>query len=391
MTFYTKLRDCLIAAAFLFTPMLFAVPDHKPAYIAFDVPDSVATYPLSINGSMTVTGYYVGKSGGPHGFVRDEEGRITRFDVSGSTSTMPVSINQAGEIAGTYITGSTSPIPGIPQGFVRSAEGTMTLFGDMIAPYGVSNRGGFQGNPVQVNVDGEVVGNFPYPDAAPSVFTRSRSGALQAFSLSFGASYPTIATGLNAGGAVIGYSSSESLVDAQGFLWTGQGPVPTPGSSVTTSISVSGSTGTFPTSINADGSIVGCYSIDANAGKQFAPLALTYHDFLREPDGTITTLSIPGTIPACLANENREFGITIVSPATTVINHEGTIVGTYINTAKLPAGFIRKTDGRLTTFTHSSGSMTMPTAVNDQDVITGYFAEGIEIRGFLLLPDDCAR
>jgi hypothetical protein len=231
-----------------------------------------------------------------------------------------------------------------------------------------------------------VVGNFPYPNVAPSVFVRSRSGVLQAFTLSDGAEYPTVATGLNASGAVLGFSSSESILYAQGFLWSGQGPVPSPISGTITSISVPGSTGTFPTGINGGGAIVGCYSINTNP--MFAPLALTYFDFWREPDGTINTLSVPGTVPPCLGSVNEPTGVTIVSPATIVINHEDTIVGTYMSASDMPAGFIQKKDGKLTTFIHPNSSMTMPTGVNNRDVVTGYFAQGTQIKGFVRLPDD---
>jgi hypothetical protein len=384
MTFPSNLRYCLSITVCLLTPMLFAAQDHKPAYVSFEVPDSVATYPLSINDKMTITGYYVSKSGLTHGFVRDEDGVITTFDVPGSSSTSPVSINYAGEITGTYLTSSASPMPGIPQGFIRSPEGKITLFGDTISPYGSGSRP-FDANPVKVNVDGEVVGNFPYPNAAPSVFIRSRSGVLQAFSLSDGAEYPTVATGLNASGEVLGYASSEGIIYAQGFLWSGQGPVPSPFSGTTTLISVPGSMGTFPTGINGGGVIVGCYSI--NTSPMFAPPALTYFDFWREPDGTITTLSVPATVPSCLANVDELTGVTIVSPATIVINHEDTIVGTYMNTANMPAGFIQKKDGKLITFTYPNASMTMPAAVNNRNIVTGYFAHETKIKGFLRLPD----
>jgi hypothetical protein len=84
-------------------------------------------------------------------------------------------------------------------------------------------------------------------------------------------------------------------------------------------------------------------------------------------------------------------GVTIVSPATIVINHEGTIVGTYSNAANLPAGFIQKKDGKLTTSIHPGASMTMPTAVNNHDVIVGYFVKGTETKGFIRLPDECEK
>jgi hypothetical protein len=380
MTPSAKLRYCLAtAAACALSSLLSAAENRKPVYQEFAVPDSIATYPLSINAQRTITGYYVTTDGVTHGFVRDEDGVITKFDVPGSTSTRPDSINRAGEITGTYITGPTDPIAGIPQGFVRSAEGKITLFGNTVN-LGGSNRS-FNANPAQVNVDGEVAGNLPYPLAAPGVFVRSRKGVVQVFSLSIGASYPTVATGLNAGGAVVGYTSSDDR-HFQGFLWSGQGPVPSPFSGNLTSISVSGSTATFPTALNAEGTVVGCYSI----ANPVLPNSLTYYDFLYESDGTITTLAIPGTVPYCGYSGNEETGVYNVTPRTITLNGEGTIVGTYTNAAKVPVGFIQKKDGKLTTFTHPNATMTMPTAINNQDVIIGYFAKGTNIKGFLRLP-----
>ena len=59
-----------------------------------------------------------------------------------------------------------------------------------------------------------------------------------------------------------------------------------------------------------------------------------------------------------------------------------------MNAANMPAGFIQKKDGKLRTFTHPNASMTMPTAVNNRDVVIGYFARGTRISGFIRLPDD---
>ena len=51
------------------------------------MPDSRATYPLSINEVTTVTGYYISNSGVSSGFVRYQDGQIITFDVPGSTAT----------------------------------------------------------------------------------------------------------------------------------------------------------------------------------------------------------------------------------------------------------------------------------------------------------------
>jgi len=131
--FSGKICCCLGAAVCVLSPLLIAAAqEQKPVYQSFEVSGSVATYPLSINARMTVTGYYISKSGGTHGFVREGDGTVSRFDVAGSSSTRPDSINFAGEITGTYIAGANSPIPGMPQGFVRDADGKITVFGKSV-------------------------------------------------------------------------------------------------------------------------------------------------------------------------------------------------------------------------------------------------------------------
>jgi hypothetical protein len=35
--------------------------------------------------------------------------------------------------------------------------------------------------------------------------------------------------------------------------------------------------------------------------------------------------------------------------------------------------------------------MTMPTAINNRNVIAGYFAKGTDIKGFIRLPEDCDK
>ena len=123
----------------------------------------------------------------------------------------------------------------------------------------------------------------------PWYFSARQPALSSTSALSLGAHYSTVATGLSAGGAIVGYASSQSLNLAEGFLWSGQGPPPNPGDGFTP-ITVAGSTGTFPTGINAHGTIVGCY---ADGG--------LYHYFVRARDGVVKTLYLPGTVPNCIA------------------------------------------------------------------------------------------
>jgi hypothetical protein len=338
--------------------------ESTPSLISFQVPNSPATYPLSINEAATVTGYYINKSGGSSGFVRYEDGQIITFNVPGSVATIPLSINTAGTITGYY------DLPGnIPQGFVRTPEGKVTTFGN---PATTANPASFWAQPVAINVAGEIIGNYPDAALASSVFLRSAAGVVLNFTLSLGAHYSTVATGLNAGGAIVGYASSQSLNLAEGFLWSGQGPPPNPGGGFTP-ITVAGSTGTFPTGINADGTIVGCYAAGG-----------LYHYFVRARDGLVKTLYLPGTVPNCIAVFTP--GFIAVVPQTILVNDQGTIIGYTTNAAQIATAFIRLESGVTTTFNYPGSKQTIPTSINNCDMITGYYSQGSQIAGFLRQP-----
>lgn len=335
------------------------------SFLTFQV-KSQATYPLSINEAGTVAGYYVDQSGLTHGFVRYHNGSIATFDVPGSLLTVALSINTAGVVTGYYEVPSTSkPVYGIPQGFVRGVNAEITTFGNGLQ---------FSAQPVSVNVAGEIIGNYPGTGLGSIVFVRSVTGAVSTFSLSLGSHYSTIATGSNAGGAVVGYDSSQSLSLAQGFLWAGQGGLPTFAGGFTP-IVVSGSTGTFPTAVNADGAVVGCYSTGA-----------VYHDFLRYRYGLIETLAIPGTVPGCIAGFTYASGLFNVVPPSITLNDQGTITGYYNSTTNSSTAFILSEDGTMTTFIYPGSQQTIPTSINNLDVITGYYVVGTDIAGFIREP-----
>jgi hypothetical protein len=338
--------------------------ESQPPLISFQVPDSRATYPLSINEAATVTGYYISNSGVSSGFVRYEDGQIITFDVPGSVATIPVSINTAGDITGYYNLPSD-----IPQGFVRTPEGKITTFGN---PVTTASASSFWAQPVAINVAGEIIGNYPDVALASLVFLRSAAGVVLTFSLSLGDHYSTVATGLSAGGAIVGYASSQSLDLAEGFLWSGQGPPPNPGEGFTP-ITVAGSTGTFPTGINADGTIVGCYAAGG-----------LYHYFVRARDGVVKTLYLPGIVPNCIAAFAP--GFIAVVPQTILVNDQGTIIGYTTNAAQIATAFIRLEDGVFTTFNYPGSKQTIPTSINNCDVITGYYSQGSEIVGFIREP-----
>ena len=202
----------------------------------------------------------------------------------------------------------------------------------------------------------------------------SPAGTLQTFSITIGAAYSTILTGVNGVGAVVGYGGSDDIAAAQGLLWNGQAPLPTPGSGYT-AISFPGSTGTFPTGINGQGKIVGCYSIGT-----------VFYDFIRASDGTFTTLSPSGTVPSCAAAFaiNPE-GLYDVLPASVSLNNEGTVIG-YTTHAGLTSGFVRFSGGRIVPFVIPGSTLTLPASINNLGVLTGYYTKGSATMGFIALP-----
>jgi hypothetical protein len=344
--------------------------DNQHPLISFQVPDSRATYPLGINEAATVAGYYISNSGVSSGFVRYQDGQIITFDVPGSVATIPVSINTAGDITGYYNLPSKTPVVfDIPQGFVRTPEGKITTFGN---PVTTASSSSFWAQPVTINVAGEIIGNYPDVALASVVFLRSAAGHVLTFSLSLGSHYSTVATGLNAGGSIVGYATSQSLNLAQGFLWSGQGTPPNPGGGFTP-ITVAGSTGTFPTGINTHGTIVGCYAAGG-----------LYHYFVRTRDGVVKTLYLPGTVPNCIAAFTPGFIAVVPQPIS--VNDQGTIIGYTTNAAQIATAFIRFEEGQVTTFNYPGSKQTIPTSINNCDVITGYYSRGSEIVGFIREP-----
>ena len=103
----------------------------EATYVSFQVPGALGTYPMSINNSMTVTGYYYVTPTQTRGFVRDADGTITTFDVdvAGVVWIEPESINARGDITGFYELAATPPQPPYdfrgnqPQGFSGTPMG----------------------------------------------------------------------------------------------------------------------------------------------------------------------------------------------------------------------------------------------------------------------------
>jgi hypothetical protein len=105
---------------------------------------------------------------------------------------------------------------------------------------------------------------------------------------------------------------------------------------------------------------------------------------VRARDGIVKTLYLPGTVPDCIATFTP--GFIAVVPQPILVNDQGTIIGFTTNAAKIATVFLRLEDGTVTTFTYPGSKQTIPTSINNCEVITGYYSRGQEIVGFLREP-----
>ena len=362
-------RRCLPAALCLLTP-LFALSQNftrgELGLLLFQVPGSNATYPLAINAAGAITGYFINTAGATSGFVRAYNGEITTFAVPGSIATEPISIDTAGDVTGFYqLSSASGPIA---QGFIRTADGTITTFGDSAQ---TGDPASFWAQPVAIDTAGEVVGNYPDVSYAAVSFIRSATGTIGAFTLSEGASYPTFVSAMNDAGEIVGYTTSEMFDSSQGFMASIHGPLPSPTNGTTTEIFVPGSEGTFPTAINAGQTVVGC-SFANNL----------YQDFIRNPDGSILAINLPGATPSCLPAFSA-LGIFNVNPPSITLNDLGMVVGYYLDQNKVPRGFVRNQNGSVNTFAQPGATQTIPTGINNCGVIIGYYSTGSVTQGFI--------
>ncbi len=109
-------------ATMIFLSLVFAAQ-----YASFDVPGAASgTFPTGINASGTVVGYFWTQPSTAQGFIRTSDGTITVYNVPNSYYTQPTAINAAGDIAG-YFTPMVTPIA-YPTGFVLTATGVLSTF-----------------------------------------------------------------------------------------------------------------------------------------------------------------------------------------------------------------------------------------------------------------------
>ena len=115
------------SVTFALTLLTFGTGLCRPArsrIIEFDPSGSYATFPIGINDSKSITGWYEDSKGNVHGFLRTPDGSITTFDVEDDgCATTPFSINRSGVIVGEEGDSNCNF-----HGFIRASDGTITTF-----------------------------------------------------------------------------------------------------------------------------------------------------------------------------------------------------------------------------------------------------------------------
>lgn len=322
----------------------------------------------------------------------------TSFDIPGATEIYPITINSSGTVAGYFATTSPSCCPTFGKdfyGFLRDPAGNITTF-STAAPYPNNSLTVVEG----MNNSGTVVGFSYWVGAYNRGFIRSSNGNITVISLS-GAIGNTEAWGINDNGDVTGnWFAQNPPFQSHGFIVSGTGgtyisfDVPNPSKSVTT-------LDTDPVSINLSGEVAGTF-VDSNN---------TTHIFLRNAKGHFTTYDIAGSLGIIVTKINdsgviggrytdasgTEYGFTQTTrgkkvlatfayPGSTTVgtdpndlNSNGDITGAYYDGSAFH-GFLLDSGGNFSPLDVPGATETYPLGLNDNTptpVTTGYYFDSM--------------
>ena len=194
------------------------VRDRNGSLVEFDAPDAVFTIPWSIGGDGAIAGSYQDSEGHWHGFLRTPGGNITSFDVPGYLDTgegaflggRPINMNPEGEIAGSYLQTTNTY-----NGFLRHLDGSFDTF--FAADYPPCCVWTF---PTAINGDRTIAGYLNDGYDINRGFVRTPDGTVTLFDApgaGTGDFQGTVVFGMTPGGVVGGVSIDDNYVE-HGFL-----------------------------------------------------------------------------------------------------------------------------------------------------------------------------
>jgi len=263
--------------------------------------------------------------------------QLYSFDPAGSIQTVPSSIDASGAVAGFYSDASY-----LLHGFVRDPQGNITSFDPTGSIDTIVNS---------INPSGAITGSYDTNETVDG-FVRDEQGNITSFGV---AGSMTAPTSINPGGAIAGgyYNILNSVNVSHGFVRDVHGNI--------TSFDPTGSTSTYPASINPSGSITGNYTDAANVP----------HGFVRDAQGGIISFDPSGSI----------------GTEPTSINASGAITGGYDDAAYVYHGFIRDAQGNITSFDPTGSTATHAGSINASGAIAGYYMDAASVdHGFVRDP-----
>lgn len=324
------------------------------AIVSIDAPDAAAamyrgTVALAIDSAGDVAGVYSDSNNVVHSFVRSAAGTITEFDapeVNGSPdeATIPMGFDAAGDLVGVYVDAT-----GRTHGFMRTAAGVIAsidvsqnipagngISGDTIPAY-VDSAGDVAGIYVDIN---QVSHGFLLPFGGSIVTFEAASLTGGSGGDSPGTDYVTVNTAGEAAGT---YVDVNSVV--HGFIRSSSGTI------TTIDVPAAGTgagQGTAITAIDSTGDVGGLYT-DANN---------VAHGFVRSSSGTISTFDAP----AVGSGAGQSPGIFPFSYPFR-FDAAGDLSGVYLDSNYVAYGFVRSSNGTITTFT-APDAAPMPTSTS---------------------------
>jgi hypothetical protein len=333
-------------------------------FTSFDVPGAAATKAQAINVAGAITGYYTDANGGARGFLRSPTGKISTFAVPGGgdgpyQGTFAYAINDLGAITG-YSCSATF----ICRGFVRDCDGKLTTFD---AP---GDDGGVGGTYAYgINAAGIITGVYDDANYEDHGFVRDPWGAITEFDApDVGANgLGTNPVAINWVGTVLGwYQDVNNTI--WGFLRDPFGTV-TKFGPVFLEAGFSGQA--FGFGINAWG---------ATTGSEFPGQVI--EGYIRSPNGTLTLFNaVPNpTTPCC----TYTWGVAI--------NDSGTVVGFDNDYRNVYNGYLRTSDGTITSLNFPAtaagpSNASFPQSINDFGWTTGWYQDAAWVtHSFLWTP-----
>src|SRR5271166_5598132 len=196
------------------------------------------TFPLAINRSGVIVGYFTDGSGTEHGFIRAADGTFTTVDVPGAMGTQITTVNSLGLVAGFYYLATTTP------GFLRYRNGAIGILNDPGTSFTT---------PTAMNDTGQVAGELGLFGGASRGFVWSSTQTFTIVTYRYYAGSFVGVTGLNSSGVTVGsYSDHFDQRTFHAFLRDNLGNV--------TSFDATDSTkNTYASAINSSGQVAGYY------------------------------------------------------------------------------------------------------------------------------------